>query len=224
VTGRNPFLDASKSGQALEPFQTISVAQPRERDRSWESKNRAFSYRIPQRLREEAIEVRESILSVATYDEMGNPRLDRTTVDDVASAFIGYALAKASEENLTFAPTRQGKMKLEWEEAEQGWASIIEIKKVVKKKKQKKPKQIFLGYRWTSENHAEIEKLAGENRPTRFREDGSIIPDPHRFSVSPGEIIVRLLQRAIIAYKERNLRLMTRPETAAQKVTGWSSR
>ena len=223
MTGRNPFLDASKSGQALEPFQTISVAQPRERDRSWESKNRAFSYRIPQRLREEAIEVRESILSVATYDETGHPRLDRTTVDDVASAFIGYALSKAREENLTFTPTRQGKMKLEWEEAEQGWASTIELKKVVKKKNQKKPKQIFLGYRWTAENHAEIEKLAGENRPLRFREDGSIIPDPHRFSVSPGEIIVRLLQRAIVAYKERKLRLMIRPETAAQKVAGWVS-
>ena len=223
MTGRNPFLDASKSGQALEPFQTISVAQPRERDRSWESKNRAFSYRIPQRLREEAIEVRESILSVATYDETGHPRLDRTTVDDVASAFIGYALAKAREENLTFAPTRQGKMKLEWEEAEQGWTSIIELKKVVKKKKQKKQKQIVLSYRWTAENHADVEKLAGENRPVRFRDDGSIIPDPHRFSVSPGEIIVRLLQRSIRSYKEQKLRLATRPETAAQKVSGWAS-
>ena len=223
MTGRNPFLDASKLGQALEPFQTISVAQPRERDRSWESKNRAFSYRIPQRLREEAIEIRESILSIATYDEMGNPRLDRTTVDDVASAFIAYALKKAIEENLTFAPTRQGKMKLEWEEAEQGWDSVIEFKKVVKKKKQQKPKQIFLGYRWTAKNHAEIEKLAGENRPIRFRDNGSIIPDPHRFSVPPGEVIVRLLQRAVMAYVERKLRLMTSPETVAQKVTGWAS-
>ena len=224
MTGRNPFLDASKSGQALEPFQTISVAQPRERDRSWESKNRAFSYRIPQRLREEAIEVRESILSVATYDETGHPRLDRTTVDDVASAFIGYALAKAREENLTFAPTRQGKMKLEWEEAEQGWDSIIELKKVVKKKKQRKPKQLFLGYRWIPEHHVEIEVLAGATKEIRYRDDGSVINNPHRFSVSPGEVVVRLLQRAIIAYKERKLRLMTRPETTAQKVTGWASR
>jgi hypothetical protein len=224
VTGRNPFLDASKSGQALEPFQTISVAQPRERDRSWESKNRPFSYRIPQRLREEAIEIRESILSIATYDEMGNPRLDRTTVDDVASAFIAYALKKAIEENLTFAPTRQGKMKLEWEEAEQGWDSVIELKKVVKNKKQKKPKQIVLSYRWTAENHAEIEKLAGKNKPVEYRDDGSIINNPHRFSVSPGEITVRLLQRATRSYKERKLRLMTSPETVAQKVTGWASR
>jgi len=34
---------------------------------------------------------------------------------------------------------------------------------------------------------------------------------------------VRLLQRSIRSYKEQKLRLATRPETAAQKVSGWAS-
>ena len=216
---RNPFLQGN-----VEPIDLIPMAKKAERDRIWEKKNKAYSYRIPQRLRDEAIEIRESILSIATYDENGHLRMDRTTVDDVARELLSYALAKAKEETLTFAPTRTGKMKLEWKEAEQGWEPPIVLKKVAKKKKSVAPKQIVLSYRWSPEQHAEIEVLAGEVHAVRLRDDGSIKNNPHRFSVPPGEIVVRLLMRAVTAYKERKMVLSTRPETAAQKVTGWAER
>ena len=215
----DPFAQANFQGQS--PLDLIPIAKKVERVRTWEKKNKAYSYRIPQRLQAEAIEVRESILSIATYDEDGQSRLDRTTVDDVASALVAYALVKAKEENLTYTPTRTGKMKLLWEEAERGWDTLIVLKKVEKKKKKTAPKQTVLSYRWTARNHAEIENLAGAIKEIRYRDNGSIVNNPHRFSVSPGEIVVRLLQRAIAAYKERKLRLTIRPETAAQKVTGW---
>ena len=216
---RNPFLQGN-----VEPIDLIPMAKKAERDRVWEKKNKAYSYRIPQRLRAEAIEVRESVLSIASFDENGHLRMDRTTVDDVARELLSYALAKSKEENLTFAPTRTGKMKLEWKEAEQGWKSPIVLKKVEKKKKKAPAKQFFLAYRWSSEQHAKIEALAGEVHAVRLRDDGSIKNNPHRFSVPPGEIVVRLLMRAVTAYKERKMVLSTRPETAAQKVTGWAER
>ncbi len=220
---KNPFERFGGSEEGQSPLDLIPTAKKVVRIRTWEKKNKAFSYRIPERLREAAIEVRESILSIATFDEDGNLRMDRTTVDDVASALIGYALAKAKEENLTFAPTRAGKMTLDWEEAEKGWKTPITLKKVPPRKRKAKPKQVFLGYRWDGKYHLEIEKLAGSVRPVVHREDGSKVNNPHRFSVPPGEIVVRLLQRAIKAYIARELRLATRPETAAQKITGWSS-
>ncbi len=216
---RNPFLQQG----SVEPIDLIPIAKKAERDRVWEKKNKAYSYRIPQRLRAEAIEVRESILSIASFDENGHLRMDRTTVDDVAKALIASALKKAKEETLTFAPTRTGKMKLEWKEAEQGWEAPIVLKKVEKKKKKAASKQIFLAYRWSPDQHTEIEALAGEIHAVRYREDGTTKNNPHRFSVPPGEV-VRLLQRSITAYKERRLILSSSPETVAQKVTGWAER
>ena len=219
---RNPFNRTDLEGKS--PLDLIPTAKKVVRPRIWEKKNKAYSCRIPIRLTEEAIEVRENILSIATYDESGHLRMDQTTVDDIAKNLIAYALLKAQEENLTFAPTRQGKMKLQWEEAEQGWESPIALKKVEKKKKKDQPKQIFLAYRWLPEHHTEIEALAGATSDVRYRDDGSKVNNPHRFSVSPGEVVVRLLQRAITAYKERTLVLLSKPKTVAQKVTGWAER
>ena len=219
---RNPFARSDFEGK--DPIDLIPIAKKAERDRVWEKKNKAYSYRIPQRLRDEAIAVRESILSIASFDENGHLRMDRTTVDDVAKALIASALKKAKEETLTFAPARTGKMKLEWKEAEQGWEAPIVLKKVEKKKKKAPSKQIVLSYRWSPERHAEIEALAGEVHAVRHREDGTTKNNPHRFSVPPGEVVVRLLQRAITAYKERRLVLSSSPETVSQKVTGWAER
>jgi hypothetical protein len=221
-TRRDPFARSGFEGK--DPLDLIPVAKKAVRQRTWEKKNKTFSYRIPQRLQAEAIEVRESILSIAAYDEKGHLRMDQTTVDDVAKNLVAYALVKAKKENLTFSPTRQGKMKLEWEEAEQDWSPPIVLKKVEKKKRQTPVKQMFLGYRWSLEHHAEIEVLAGSTKDVHYRDDGSIVNNPHRFSVSPGEVIVRLLQRAITAYKERRLLLSSQPETVSQKVTGWVER
>ncbi|MBT3322872.1 MAG: hypothetical protein HN392_11375 [Anaerolineae bacterium] len=218
---RNPF--GSLDG-AVEPIDLIPVARKVQRNRAWEKKNRAYSYKIPQRLRDLALEVRASILSIATYDEKGHSRMDRTTVDDVAKVLIAYSLKKAKDENLIFAPTRTGKMKLEWEEAEQGWESPIILKKVEKKRKKGQTKQIFLAYRWAESTHSEIEKLAGVNRDVRYRDDGSAIPDPYRFLVPSGEVVVRLLQRAIKAYEARRLVLSSQPETVEQRVIGWAER
>ena len=219
---RNPFAQFDFNGK--DPIDLIPMAKKAERDRVWEKKNKAYSYRIPQRLRSEAIEVRESVLSIATYDEKGHLRMDRTTVDDVAKALIASALKKAKEETLTFTPTRTGKMKLEWKEAEQGWETPIVLKKAEKKRKKTASKQIVLSYRWSPEQHAEIEALAGEVHAVRLRDNGTIRNNPHRFSVPPGEVVVRLLQRSIKAYKERTLILSSSPETVAQKVTGWAER
>ena len=217
---RNPF---SQQG-SVEPIDLIPIAKKAKRERTWEKKHKAYSYRIPQRLRDEAIEVRESILSIASFDENGHLRMDRTTVDDVARELLSYALKKAKEETLTFAPTRTGKMKLEWKEVEQGWEAPIVLKKVEKKKKKVPSKQIVLSYRWSPKQHAEIEALAGEVRAVRRRDNGKIKNNPHRFSVPPGEVAVRLLQRSITAYKERRLLLSSSPETMAQKITGWAER
>lgn len=218
---RDPFARSDFEGK--DPLDLIPVAKKAQRDRTWEKKNKAYSYRIPARLTEEAIEVRESILSIAAFNEYGEQRMDRTTADDVAKNLLDFALKQAQKENLTFQPTRAGKMKLQWEEVEQSWDSPIILKKIPPKKNKQKAKQIVVSYRWGQEFHAQIEGLAGAVREVEYREDGNIKNDPHRFSVSPGEVVVRLLQRALKVYINRKMRLTSHPKTVAQKVTGWAS-
>ncbi len=219
---RDPFANRPASNN--DPLHNIPVAKPYKReDRSWEKANPSFSAWIPTRLMDRAIVIKNAILWISQHDENGELRSDRTTVDDVATTLIDYALAMAAKENITFRPTAKGKMTLSWNEAEAGWNSPIAIGEPVRKKKAALPKQVTLGYRWTPEHQVGIEKLAGEVRPVQYKDDGAIKRDPHRFAVPLGEIVVRLLQRAISDYQSRKMRLLSRPVSAAQTVDGWAS-
>jgi len=221
---RNPFAQpADPWDGANDPLATIRMPEKKKRERKYEAENKACVYRIPENSQEEAQKIRANLKSIVANDESGNPRADRTTVDDVATVLMDYALTVADEEGLTFSPTRKGRMSLNWKKIEQGWASPepIELKKVSTKEK-KATSQMLLGYRWSSEIHARIEALAGVSCDVSLDENGRRINNPHRYQVPIGEVVVRLLQRGISDYVSRKIHLNSSQETVTQKVTGWA--
>ena len=183
-----------------------------ERDRSWDKKHPAFSYLIPTHLIETAQKISEAINSAAEFDQDGKFRQDGTTSSDMATIFIDYAIAMSERENLTFAPTPKGKMTLGWEEAEEGWEQA-KLPPPTKRKKNKKKERFFLAYRWTREHHEAIQNLAGNSGGSKH--------NPHRYLVPIGEVVVRLLQRALKDYKTRKMRPTFRPEVTKKMPTGW---
>ena len=220
---RDPFANQHASDN--DPLHNIPIAKPYKReDRSWEKANKAFSCHIPVSLEDRAIAVRDAILWISQHDENGNLRSDQTTVDDVATTLIDYALAMAAKENITFRPTAKGKMTLSWNEAEAGWNSPIAIGEPVRKKKNVPSKTMVLSYRWTPEHQGQIEVLAGKTGEAEQKDDGTKKPNPYRFAVPIGEVIVVLLERAVSGYQSREMCLLSHPVSTAQTVDGWASK
>ena len=222
---RDPFAHPADSWDgANDPLATIRMPEKKKRERRYEAENKTYVYRAPVGLDDEVFEIREKLKSIVAFDDTGNLRADRTTVDDVARVLVGYALDAAEKECLTFTPTKKGKMKLEWEDVEQGWEKVlpIELKKVAAKKKKIASPQVLLGYRWSEEVHAQIEVLAGKVREVETDATGRIKNNPHRYVVPIGEVVVRLLQRGISDYVNRKMRLISSQETVSQKVMGWT--
>lgn len=211
MTGRNAlagmnFNPGTHTGQMDD---SVFAGEKPRRDRSYEEKHPAFSYAILQEDEKRADVVQEALKSIAA--SMG----DKTTVDDIARLFAGYSTEEYGD-NLDLVPTHTGKPKLVLRKKSQGWEKppVIELKPVRKKNKtQGKPSQKFLAYRWGKDIDAEIRKLAV---PISTR--------PRRYQVSPGRVVIRLLELAIHDYVHQVFELNTQVREVEQKASTWSKR
>jgi len=123
------------------------------RNRRWDKKHRAYTYKVPHALHDRARKVRESLLGLAQQYQ--------TTVDDVATALVRAALAalRDGEIEMEYRPAPQGKVmtvEVVREIRENGWPQRIPKPKPRKKA----PKPVWLAFRWPREVADEIARAA----------------------------------------------------------------
>jgi len=179
------------------PLDLIPKAEPRQRNRDWDLRHRAWSYKIPESLREKAVQVRDAITGIA---QSGS-----TTTDEVAKALVSLALEDAEHGDFTLQghpdPQRQ-KLVVVWEESASNWPQAIPEKKTRMQKKSKEPvKSLYLAYRWPDSTHQQICRVSGNN-------------------LARGEVVVHLLSHGLDAYRGGRLRLTFQPKNSA--IGGWS--
>ena len=213
---QNPFAQGFNSNAENErmeqAFGKNFFVQPKPlRSRNYEKKNPATSYPIliDDRVRAEAVE--EALKAIAEI--LG----DRTTVSDVARLLVRYAITEYGKD-LDLVPTQSGKAALIVRKKEQGWEKppVIELKSVRKKKtKSQETPQKFLAYRWGDDSKidADIKALANP-----------VSEHPRRYEVSPGRVLVRLLELGIHDYIHQKIELTPQVKQVEQKVTTWSKR
>jgi hypothetical protein len=180
-----------------DPIVSIPQAQVRKRtNRSWDKLHRGSSYFIPVFLSEQAMELRASILALAQRHV--------TNTSTVAAALIDYSLTHVGQGRLVIEAhpnARRRKMSLTWEEFAGQPQNIPQpAKRIVKDGK----KNIYLNYRWGRETDAQIKGLAGE-------------------FLSPGEVVVFLLDYALAAHQSGRLILREESVPAIQRLKpDWS--
>jgi len=185
MTRRNALERLRNNAQ--DPISSIPLARGRKRsNRSWDRVHRGISYFVPAILNEQAKVVRASILALAQNH--------MTNTSSVAAALIEFSLTHARQGKLVVEArpnANRRKMALTWEEVD-GWPQ--KIPQVVKRIVKDKTKNIYLNYRWDRELDMQIKALAGE-------------------AISPGEVVVFLLNYALAAHKQG--RLMLKEEAIA---------
>ena len=172
------------------PIDLIPVAEPRHRDRGWDRKHRAWTYKIPEPLRPRALEVRDAITGIA---QSGS-----ASTDEIAFAFISLALSHIERGILMIqerSDARRQKMTVVWEESEAEGPQEIPSKKARGKKQETVRKDLYLAYRWPASVHQQLCRISGN-------------------SLARGEIVVALLQYSLNAYRRGSLRLKLQPRTS----------
>jgi hypothetical protein len=168
------------------PIAFIPLAQGRKRsNRTWDQVHHGISYFIPAPLNEQAKEIRTAILALAQNHI--------TNTSSIATALISFSLTHVRQGKLVVEPhpnANSRKLALIWEEVNERPQKIPQpIKRVAKDK----TKDMFLNYRWGRDVDTQIKSLAGD-------------------AISPGEVVVFLLNYALAAYKRG--RLMLKEEDA----------
>lgn len=190
MTRRNA-LDRLRN-HAQDPISSIPLARGRKRsNRSWDQAHRGISYFVPALLTEQAKDLRASILALAQNH--------MTNTSSVAAALIAFSLTHVRQGKLVVEArpnANRRKMALTWEEGD-GWPQKIPqpVKRIVKDK----TKNIYLNYRWGRDMDTQIKALAGE-------------------VISPGEVVVFLLNYALAAHKSGRLILKGEAVVANQNV------
>ena len=204
------------------PLDLIPAVRPKKRGRQWEKRNRAWSYKIPRPLWDVAKQIRDDIYAIAQFREDGKPRGDSTTVDAVATALIDWALGFAEQDPSFLSPRtnphpRGRLMTLAWEEWN-GWPRELPTpsRRTRRADKEAKDKVFVLTYRWPEELVQRIKLLAGKGLGTT---NNAQKYNPLKYSVPVGEVVVKLLQRAIDDYKNGRMRLQL--HTVQQSISGW---
>jgi hypothetical protein len=169
------------------PIDLIPAAELGHRNRGWDQQHRAWSYKIPDPLRQRALEIRDAITGIA---QSGS-----ATTDEIAFAFISLALSHV--ERGIFTPQgrtdpRRQKMAVVWEESESKRPQEIPPKKVRNKKPAISRKNLFLAYRWPASVHQQLCRISGN-------------------TLARGEVVVALLQHSLDAYRHGSLRLKFQP-------------
>jgi hypothetical protein len=174
---------------AQDPLSTIPIAQRRKRaNRSWDQAHRGISYFIPTSLNEQAKDIRTAILALA-QNHIKN-------TSDVAASLMAFSLAHVHQGKLVVEPhpnADRRKMALIWAEVNERPQQIPQPRKRVIKEK---TKEMYLNYRWGRDVDTQIKSLAGD-------------------AISPGEVVVFLLNYALAAYKRG--RLMLKEEVMVSK-------
>lgn len=170
-----------------DPISSIPLAERRKRsNRSWDQAHRGISYFIPTSLNEQAKDIRAAILALAQNYI--------TNTSSIAAALITFSLTHVRQGKLVIEArpkANRRKMALIWEEVNGRPQKIPQpIKRVVKDK----TKDMYLNYRWDEDVDTQIKSLAGD-------------------AISPGEVVVFLLNYALAAYKRG--RLMLREKAVA---------
>ncbi len=174
------------------PLDLIPAAEPRRRNRGWEGRHRAWSYKIPGHLRQKAMEVRAAILGIAL--------LGPTTADDVARALISLALdhVESGKWMIEARPDpRRLKMKVVWEESSGLWPQATPPPQKRIKKRKDDRRDFYLAYRWSDSIHQKICHISGD-------------------SLARGEVVVVLLHHGLEAYRGGKIRLVFQPKTTTQ--------
>ena len=191
MTRRNALDRLRENPQ--QPITTIPLAKAQTRDnRSWDRKHPVISYFIPAPLDLQAKDIRAAILALS--------QKHMTTISSVATAWIGYSLAHVRQGKLIISArpnANRPKMTLTWEETDE-WPQ--EIQQTVKRNQKDKAKNIYLGYRWGRDVDVQIKALAGD-------------------SISVGEMVVFLLNYAMEAHKQGQMRLKEETIVVSQKVS-----
>jgi hypothetical protein len=174
------------------PVDIIPPAQGRKKreDRTWDRAHHGISYFVPPILHEQAKDVRSAILALA--------QKHMTNTSGVAVALMSYSLAKVRQGKLKIEARpnpRRRKMALVWEEAEE-WPQEIPQSSP----RSVKRTNVYLNYRWGKDMDAQVKSIAGT-------------------TISPGEVVVFLLEFAIAAYKSGHLRFKEEAIVVTQKVS-----
>jgi hypothetical protein len=175
-----------------DPISLIPLAQERKRsNRSWDQAHHGISYFIPMSLNEQAKDIRAAILALAQHHI--------TNTSNIAAVLLTFSLTHVRHGKLAIEarPNAIGrKMAITWEDGDGRAQKIPEPAKRISKDK---TKNIYLNYRWGREVDAEIKALAGD-------------------VLSPGEVVVFLLNYALEAHKSGRLLLKEEPVVIAQRV------
>jgi hypothetical protein len=176
------------------PVDIIPPAQGRKKrdDRTWDRAHPVISYFIPPVLHEQAKDVRSSVLALA--------QSHMTTITSVAIALMSFSLTKVRQGKLKIDArpnTNRRKMALVWEEAEE-WPQ--EVPQLELRARKTQVKDVYLGYRWGRDVDAQIKSIADK-------------------TISPGEVVVFLLDYALAAYKSGRLRFKEEAIVVTQKVS-----
>lgn len=191
MTRRNA-LDRLRA-YAQDPVSSIPLAQERKRsNRSWDRVHRGISYFVPVFLNEPAKDLRASILALA--------QKHKTNTSVVAAALIAFSLTHVRQGKLVIEArpnASRRKMALTWEEAD---GLPQKIPQPTRRNGSVKTKNVYLNYRWGKELDAQVRALAGEE-------------------LSPGEIVVFLLNYALAAHESGRLTLKEAAAAVTRKVT-----
>lgn len=219
----NSWKQTDTGASPPSPVDMIAAPGKRLRDRAWERENRASSYVIPGHLRETASQLREDILAIVQYDENGEPRDDRTTVNEVATALMDWALMRVEREpgllNFTPNPHSRGHMTVFWEEVD-GWENRrIQLPVPTRRTTTRREKKMYLGYRWTIPDiDQRVRELAGKGSFENPRKK-----NPFTHAVPLGEVVVKLLSLAVKGYKERRFTMTIKQVAISQTAAGWEA-
>jgi len=204
------------------PVDMIAAPKKKQRDRTWETNNPAHSYIVPERLWKTAHQLRDNILSIVQYDEQGEPREDRTTVNAVASALMDWALTQVDHDpsllQLTPNPSARGHLTVTFKEASK-WDQGPILLPAPKRKERQSNVDLVLSYRWTKQDIGQrIKNVAGSNALANHKNKS-----PFTYTIPIGEVVVRLLQLAIEDYKARHMRLKVQQVAISQTAAGWEA-
>lgn len=183
--------DPSLPAQPPSPIDLIPAAEPRQRNRGWDNEHRAWSYKIPEHLRQKAADIRDAINGIA--------QAGSTTTDEVAKAFVCLALLHLERGKFKIVgrpdPRRQ-KMSVVWEESESKWPQEIPAKKTRSKKPVPAKKSMFLAYRWSKAVHQKIIHASSQ-------------------TIAMGDVLVALLEHGLESYRRGKLKLDFQPRNMA---------
>ena len=192
MTRRNAFDRIRKDAQ--DPITSIPLAKGKKRDnRAWDRKHPVISYYIPAPLHDKAKDIRAAVLALS--------QKHMTSISSVATALASYSLSHVRQGRLQIEgrpDANRRKMTLAWVEVEDGWQQ--ELPDPIKRTKNNKNKDAYIGYRWSRDIDVQIKALADT-------------------SISVGEVVVFLLNHALDAHKRGRLRLKEETVVVSQKVS-----